>query len=186
VIDKPRHNIARLRKALELSQRQFAKLVGIAEISVRLIETGRLKPSLDLLKRIGFVTGLPEKSDWLIRNDPSEAIPYLAHRGKGEATAEEIQENLRFSLSLCAAACLIAEEFGDSPTQNILMFRSDQFGKALTKMIGIKAFERICKSHKIKTERDMLLYLKAKIDAILSVTEQSTPPKAPKGVHSSP
>ena len=186
MIDKPRHNIARLRKALDLSQRQFAKLAGIAEISVRLIETGRLKPSVDLLKRIGFVTGLPEKSDWLIRNDPSEPIPALSYLRRGEAAPEEIQENLHSCLSLCAAVCLITEEFGDRYTQNILLFRLDQFRDAIPKMITEASFERIRKRHKIKTERDVLLYLKAKIDALLSVKEQSTPPKAPKRARSSP
>jgi DNA-binding XRE family transcriptional regulator len=68
-----RHNVARLRQALSLSQKDFAGVINRSEITVKSIETGRLKLSKNLATLIAARTGA--EADWLLRNNLTEPMP---------------------------------------------------------------------------------------------------------------
>jgi transcriptional regulator with XRE-family HTH domain len=70
-----RHNLARLRNALSLTQSEFAQLIGRKEITVRSIETGKLALSPRLATLIADVTGADR--DWLLSRNLKAPIPPL-------------------------------------------------------------------------------------------------------------
>jgi transcriptional regulator with XRE-family HTH domain len=70
-----RHNLARLRKALNMTQAELAELISRKEITVRSIETGKLALSPKLATLIAEATGADR--DWLLKNDLNADIPPL-------------------------------------------------------------------------------------------------------------
>src|SRR5919108_1893349 len=59
--------LRRQRRALDLSRQAFANQVGCAEVTLRRIEAGTLKPSKDLAQMILEKLGVPEteQSQWI-------------------------------------------------------------------------------------------------------------------------
>jgi DNA-binding XRE family transcriptional regulator len=72
-----RHNLARLRHALSLSQKEFGRLINRSEITVKAIETGRLELSKKLAKMVADITGAD--AEWLLHNDLREPMPALKY-----------------------------------------------------------------------------------------------------------
>ena len=70
-----RHNLARLREHLNITQETLATFIGRSTISIRQIETGRLTLSKRLAAQIELDLGCDK--DWLLRNDLSEPMPPL-------------------------------------------------------------------------------------------------------------
>jgi transcriptional regulator with XRE-family HTH domain len=70
-----RHNLARLRNALNLTQAEFSELISRKEITVRSIETGKLALSPTLATIIADVTGADRT--WLLENDLRAPMPPL-------------------------------------------------------------------------------------------------------------
>ncbi len=62
-----KHNVARLRVVLGEKQDAFAKLIGCSVQAVQSIETGRLKLSEEMARRISDATGVHLR--WLLDND---------------------------------------------------------------------------------------------------------------------
>ena len=67
-----RHNLARLRAILEMTQPELAKLLGCSVPTIKAIEgnKGRLDLSRALAERAEYQTGV--SIDWLLKNDASE------------------------------------------------------------------------------------------------------------------
>jgi DNA-binding XRE family transcriptional regulator len=70
-----KHNLARLRNALSLTQAELAELISRKEITVRSIETGKLALSPKLATLIAEATGADR--DWLLKNDLNADMPPL-------------------------------------------------------------------------------------------------------------
>jgi transcriptional regulator with XRE-family HTH domain len=80
MLSKNAHPVAALRKILDLRQKEFAALIGVATVTVQKIEIGKRKLTSDLAKRIEEQTGVQGK--WLLAGDhmtvPSNCggVPY--------------------------------------------------------------------------------------------------------------
>jgi transcriptional regulator with XRE-family HTH domain len=71
-----KHNLARLRAELRLTQADLAAMVNRSPSAIKYIETGDLDLSPKLAALISEVTGAP--AEWLLKNDLSEPVPQLA------------------------------------------------------------------------------------------------------------
>jgi DNA-binding XRE family transcriptional regulator len=63
-----RHNLARIRDQLSLTQADLAKLVGCSLPTIKAVETGKLALSDGLASRISQALDFLDK-DWLLKND---------------------------------------------------------------------------------------------------------------------
>jgi transcriptional regulator with XRE-family HTH domain len=70
-----RHNLARIRKYLKLTQRDVAQLAGCSAATIKSVEIGKLALSESLALRISHSLGVLDK-DWLLKNDLTAPIPY--------------------------------------------------------------------------------------------------------------
>jgi DNA-binding XRE family transcriptional regulator len=70
-----RHNLARLREQLSLTQGDLAHRVGRSWSTIKAIEIGKLSLSSSLATRISAETGVDR--GWLLRNKLSERMPPL-------------------------------------------------------------------------------------------------------------
>lgn len=68
-----RHNLARIRKQLKLTQGDVAKLVGCSPATIKAVEIGKLALSEGLASRISQVIGVDK--DWLLENDLNGPLP---------------------------------------------------------------------------------------------------------------
>jgi transcriptional regulator with XRE-family HTH domain len=68
-----RHNLARLRTQLKLTQGDVAKLVGCSPATIKAVEIGKLALSESLASRISLVLG--GQKDWLLENNLDAPIP---------------------------------------------------------------------------------------------------------------
>lgn len=66
-ISPQRHNLARLRLFLGLTQRKMAEVAGCSVPTVRAVELGKLKLSPGLAQKISIATGI--SASWLLDND---------------------------------------------------------------------------------------------------------------------
>lgn len=69
-----RHNLARIRKRMRLTQAELAQLVGCSAATIKSVEIGKLALSHSLATRIGQVVGIYDK-DWLLKNDLTAPFP---------------------------------------------------------------------------------------------------------------
>ncbi len=69
-----RHNLARIRDQLSLTQADLAKLVGCSLPTIKAVETGKLALSDSLASRIGQALDFLDK-DWLLKNDLDSPVP---------------------------------------------------------------------------------------------------------------
>jgi transcriptional regulator with XRE-family HTH domain len=72
-----RHNLARLRKELKLTQSDLSKLVSCSPATIKAVEIGKLALSDSLASRISVALGIDK--DWLLENDLSAAVPGSYH-----------------------------------------------------------------------------------------------------------
>jgi DNA-binding XRE family transcriptional regulator len=70
-----RHNLARLRDELSLTQSELSKWIGRSFSTIKAIETGTLKLSPKLATLISSLTGVDRR--WLLENDPNAPLPPL-------------------------------------------------------------------------------------------------------------
>lgn len=63
-----------------LTQKQLAKRVGVSVETIKKIESGKLKISKPLAKRLAIATGVDPRA--LINNTEPEKMPALAYRGE--------------------------------------------------------------------------------------------------------
>lgn len=70
---QPKHNLARLRHSLSLTQQQLANLVGCSLATVKAVETGKLVLSTKLADRLS--KALNVSATWLLENDLTAPIP---------------------------------------------------------------------------------------------------------------
>ena len=70
-----RHNLARLREELGISQTDLAQWVGRSWSAIKAIETGKLALSPELAALIASTTGTDK--NWLLANDLSAPMPPL-------------------------------------------------------------------------------------------------------------
>ncbi len=66
--------VKKRREALGLSQRELARRLGVKASHVGYLETGRRRPSLPLLNRIGGVLGLEREPLLLLAHPEAEAL----------------------------------------------------------------------------------------------------------------
>jgi transcriptional regulator with XRE-family HTH domain len=70
---QPRHNVARLRRALGLSQEEFARQMHRATVTVKAVENLRLRLSPMFAFEIASTFGIDDK--WLLANDLQTPVP---------------------------------------------------------------------------------------------------------------
>jgi transcriptional regulator with XRE-family HTH domain len=68
-----KHNLARLRAELRLTQADLAALVNRSPSAIKYVEIGNLDLSPKLAALVSEVTGAP--AEWLLKNDLSEPVP---------------------------------------------------------------------------------------------------------------
>ena len=81
-----RHNLARLREELSISQTTLAVWIGRSWSAIKAIETGKLELSSRLATLISATTGVDR--NWLLRNDLAEPMPPLEPRSGRLTTGE--------------------------------------------------------------------------------------------------
>ena len=69
-----RHNLARIRKLLRLTQGDIARMVSCSWSTIKSVEIGKLALSAGLAKRINLSLGIRDKT-WLLRNDIDSPLP---------------------------------------------------------------------------------------------------------------
>ena len=74
-----RHNLARFRKLMGLSQTDLAQMLGCSWSAIKAIETGKLTLSNGLADRIDKTFGLNDR-EWLLNNDLKAPVPSDAVR----------------------------------------------------------------------------------------------------------
>jgi DNA-binding XRE family transcriptional regulator len=94
-----RHNLARLREELSISQTTLAAWIGRSWSAIKAIETGKLELSSRLATLISATTGVDR--NWLLRNDLAEPMPPLEPRSGRLAPGEMAYA---VTLTVCALA----------------------------------------------------------------------------------
>src|SRR5687767_7837531 len=69
---EPKHAVAALRAALNLTQQQMASLAGVSKPTIQAIELGKLKLSGRVAAQISNETGAAVA--WLMRGEPTQPI----------------------------------------------------------------------------------------------------------------
>ena len=82
-----RHNLARIRAQLSLTQDDLAKLVGCSLPTIKAVETGKLALSEGLASRISQALEIWDK-DWLLKNDLSAPLPPVLRPRSNEEDAQ--------------------------------------------------------------------------------------------------
>lgn len=72
-----RHNLARLRAHLKVTQATLGRWTGRSPATIKAIEIGKLALSPVLAGLVADLTGADK--DWLLRNDLAEPMPPLTH-----------------------------------------------------------------------------------------------------------
>ena len=157
-----RHNLARLRKELQITQAKLAALLRCSSATIKAVEIGKLPLSESLAERIGRATGVDPI--WLLQNDLNAPIA-ARKRGYIISRDEQIRENVRYALTLCAGAIALAKYLKDEGSQNLLLYRLDQFGDALSKLAGKEKLSTIVKRQGISTDKELLESLGIQLDA---------------------
>jgi DNA-binding XRE family transcriptional regulator len=91
-----RHNLARMRWNLSLTQADVARLVGCSLATVKAVETGKLVLSEDLASRISQELGFFDK-DWLLKNDLDSPIPPILRTRSLEESVQAVVVSELFS-----------------------------------------------------------------------------------------
>ena len=79
-----RHNLARIRKLLKLTQADIAQLVQCSPATIKAVEIGKLALSESLALRISHALGTQDV-DWLLKNDLTAPLPAV-HSVRGNQT----------------------------------------------------------------------------------------------------
>lgn len=74
-----RHNLARFRKLMGLSQTDLAQMLGCSWSAIKSIEIGKLTLSLSMADRINKAFGLNDR-EWFLKNDLKAPVPSDAVR----------------------------------------------------------------------------------------------------------
>jgi DNA-binding XRE family transcriptional regulator len=69
-----RHNLARIRDQLSLTQTELAKLVGYSHATIKAVETGKLPLSENLASRVSQALDFFDTA-WLLKNDLDAPLP---------------------------------------------------------------------------------------------------------------
>jgi len=85
-----RHNLARLRRELKLTQSDLAKLVSCSPATIKAVEIGKLALSDSLASRISMALGIDK--DWLLKNDLSAAVPGSYPPPIGEEAVQQAKD----------------------------------------------------------------------------------------------
>ena len=75
-----RHNLAKVRARLKLTQTEMADLVGCSPTTIKAVEIDKLALSESLATRISVSTGAD--LDWLLKNDLTEPMPPIRRPGQ--------------------------------------------------------------------------------------------------------
>jgi DNA-binding XRE family transcriptional regulator len=95
-ISAGRHNLARIRWELSLTQADVARLVGCSLATIKAIEIGKLALSEDLASRISKELGFFDK-DWLLKNDLNSPVPPILRPRALEEQAQAVVVDDLFS-----------------------------------------------------------------------------------------
>ena len=98
-----RHNLARIRAQLSLTQDDLAKLVGCSLPTIKAIETGKLALSEGLASRISQALEIWDK-DWLLKNDLTAPLPPVLRPRSNEEDAQAALINEVFYRLLAVVA----------------------------------------------------------------------------------
>jgi transcriptional regulator with XRE-family HTH domain len=82
-----RHNLARIRAQLSLTQADLAKLVGCSLPTIKAVEIGKLRLSDSLASRISQALEIWDK-DWLLKNDLNTPLPPILVPRSNEEDAQ--------------------------------------------------------------------------------------------------
>jgi DNA-binding XRE family transcriptional regulator len=91
-----RHNLARIRDQLSLTQADLANLVGCSLPTIKAVETGKLALSESLASRISQALDFLDK-DWLLKNDLDSPVPPILRPRSVQEDAHAVVLNELFS-----------------------------------------------------------------------------------------
>lgn len=85
------HPLYLVRKELGWTQQRLAEKCGVAAVTIKKVEGRTLKPGIDLVGRISWVTGVDPES--LSADKPTFSdLPYTAELGKAHVTATQTKK----------------------------------------------------------------------------------------------
>jgi transcriptional regulator with XRE-family HTH domain len=130
---KIRHNLARFRTHLGLSQNEVAACVGVSFSAIRGVENLVLPLSESLAEKLEAVFGIPK--EWLLANDLSDPIPEL--KPKREYSGWEAPWRAKFdSYYSMAVENDIRETLKDAASLRLYWQRRDNYLEELKRLFG--------------------------------------------------
>ena len=142
-----RHNLARLRDTLNLTQSELGRAIGKSAGSIKAVEIGKLALSSKMALLISRLTGCDPQ--WLLRNDLSEPMPEL-RRLVTLNPEDEAHRNTMFLLAeLFSRLFACARQLAPSPKRDILAAYIEKEAKAFREnaqelepvRVGVSALE---------------------------------------------
>jgi transcriptional regulator with XRE-family HTH domain len=168
-----RHNLARLREHLKLTQAKLAKLVRCAPITIRSIETGKLGLPRELADRIAAVTTCD--AAWLLNNDLKASLSFSRPQPTAETDWQKVAK--RDLLNVTSRAFEIANQIEDEASARLLSHCVEQFQQHLERTVGLFVGRR---SEPMKP----IEYLASQLERLSTSNsrpqQEKTPPKRPK------
>jgi DNA-binding XRE family transcriptional regulator len=168
-----KHNLARLRKELGLSQGDLAKLVVVSWTTIKAIETLKLKLSRDLAHRIAAVTACD--AAWLLNNDLKAPLSFSRPQPTAESDWQKVAK--LDLLNVTSRAFEIANQIEDEASARLLSHCAAQFQQHLERTVGLFAGRQSKPIRPIE-------YLASQLERLSTSNsrprQEKAPPKRPK------
>jgi transcriptional regulator with XRE-family HTH domain len=123
-----RHNLARLRKELNLTQAELATLVGCSPVTIKAVEIGKLALSEGLATRIALSAGTTVQ--WLLENDLNSPVPVgQSLKDQYKVERDYVMEKTAVALAIFAGQYLrkVAEEYLSPGHSHLFEFTLEKF-----------------------------------------------------------
>jgi transcriptional regulator with XRE-family HTH domain len=113
-----RHNLARIRKLMKLTQADVARLAGCSAATIKAVEIGKLALSESLAIRLSHSLGIYDK-DWLLKNDLTAPLPPGVLRTDRENTASPLFVIMQ---ELFSRLCAVIAKMERGQTRSLLEY----------------------------------------------------------------
>jgi transcriptional regulator with XRE-family HTH domain len=127
-----RHNLARIRKQLRLTQSDVAKLVGCSPVTIKSVEIGKLALSDSLAERISHSLGFHD-ADWLLKNDLNAPVPGHFSLPDGQDHKKAPDAQFAVLMELLSRLFAVVDKMGKGQYRNIAEFYIATAADALKK-----------------------------------------------------
>jgi DNA-binding XRE family transcriptional regulator len=162
-VSKNRHNLARLRKHLGLTQADVARLVNCAITTIQSIEVRRLALGGELARKLGAVFGV--EPGWLLLNDLDSPVPELA---KSEQKRQLTDLDTVATKEQLALAFKILDQLPDRKALMLFKHFTNEFIFAITANFVPRYGSRL-------PQTEALEYIKASVSDALKAQRRTRP-----------